>query len=59
MQAFLIDPYKETISEFNFSGNFEDINKAIESRCFTVVNLDEDTMCERKATACSLMTRAC
>jgi hypothetical protein len=40
MQAFLIDPYKETISEFNFSGNFEDINKAIESRCFTLVNLD-------------------
>ena len=41
MQAFLIDPYKETISEFNYTGNFEDINKAIESRCFTVVNLDQ------------------
>lgn len=41
MQAFLIDPYEETITEFDYSGNYEDINTAIESRCFTIVHIDD------------------
>lgn len=41
MQAFLIDPYKETITEFDYSGNYEDINSTIESRCFTIVHIDD------------------
>lgn len=41
MKAILIDPYKETVTEVDYSGNFEDINQLLDSRCFTVVHLDE------------------
>ena len=41
MKAFLIDPFKRTVSEVNYSGDFEDIYLAIDCDTFTCVQASE------------------
>lgn len=42
MKAYLIDPFQKSISEVEYSGNWEDISKMINCDYFTVVNLNDD-----------------
>jgi len=39
MKAYLIDPFEMTISEVNYSGNYEEIYKLIDCKYFDCVNL--------------------
>ncbi len=45
MRAILIDPFEETVTEVEYSGNYKDIYKLLETegRPFTVVYLPEDS----------------
>lgn len=39
MKAFLIDPYSQKITELDYSGNWQDIQKHIDAPVFTVVRI--------------------
>jgi len=42
MKAILINPFNQTITEVEYSGNFKEIYKLIECSTFTCVNVDDD-----------------
>lgn len=39
MKAILINPYDQTITQVDYSGDFRDIYKLIEAECFDVANI--------------------
>jgi len=42
MKAILINPYNETITEVEYSGNFKEIYKLIDCSTFDCINIDDD-----------------
>jgi len=42
MNALLINPIDETITEVTFSGDYKQIQKAIDANCFGVVSIPND-----------------
>jgi len=45
MKAYLIDPYKHSITKVDYSGNYEDIYKLIDCQTFDCVGFNgEDTL---------------
>lgn len=42
MKAYLIDPFTQTVSEVEYSGNYQDIYEFIDCDTFTCVDINED-----------------
>lgn len=44
MKAIMINPETQTVEVIEFKGDFRDIQKAIDCRCFTTVSIDGPSM---------------
>ena len=42
MKAILINPFNQTITEVEYSGNFKEIYKLIDCSTFDCINIDDD-----------------